>query len=231
MRSTRHLLTVALCVLAGLAQAQTAASRFRSAELQVLQATRYVNEPQGQDFRTGTDLQFTRRVDAPKGEVSLRVFSLDGSGSVPRPWAVFDPCFVYYAAPFDLRVNDNGTIKPGNISMHWLEPGSDGAMHPRRFLLVFETGASDRDPVLRLNKDQRDAYFARGLVIEVRPGRSFSADEVRALAADQAAGRAGVQQATQRNEPGLPCYRARMAGGEDADAPLQLAQADDCSPA
>lgn len=235
--SMPHLARLALpCVLAAAAAcgaAHAEPAKFASAKLEVLQATRFVNEPAGTSYLSNLELVFTQR-PAPAqvrkdAEVAARVFTLNPGESVPKEWAVFEPCWVYLSNLMKVHVNVNGTIKLGTLTKEWLRATLGGPMASGHYLVVFESGGGDRHDLFRLNRADRDDYFKHGLIIEVRPARSFTRAETDAQASDQDRARVEILAAARINDRKATCYIAHATAAADAggSAPL-YALSDDC---
>jgi hypothetical protein len=225
MKSIR-LLAIASLVVAASTASRAEPSRFAPAQLGVLRATAFVNEPSGTSFRSNQSLTFTHQPRGPAGDVMVRIFAVASGDSEPTWWSEFDPCFVYASYVLPVTVNPSGTINLGTLTSGWLRAGKDGKMRPGHYLLVFERGAGDGESFIRLNKSTRGAYFDQGLLIEVTPARDFTHAEIDAQADADAARSAETKSRSTRNDPGVRCYVTHTASAGPSDE--LVAASDEC---
>jgi hypothetical protein len=221
-----RLLTIATVLVAASAAAAAEPSRFAPAQLGVLKATAFVNEPSGTSYKSNQPLTLTHQPTGPTGTVMVRIFAIGAGEVAPSWWAEFDPCFVYASYLLPVRVNSNGTINLGTLTSGWLRAAKSGQMHAGHYLLVFERGTGDGESFLRLNKDTRDTYFKQGLVIEVTPDRVFTRAEIDAQADADTARSADTRSKSKRNDAAVRCYVTHSASaGQSSEI---VASNDEC---
>lgn len=224
-----RLLTIVNLLVAASATANAEQARFAQAQLGVLNATAFVNEPSGTSYKSNDPLTFTHEPAGPTGEVMVRIFSVGSGQNAPSWWAEFDPCFVYASQLLPIRFNPSGTINVGTLTSRWLRAIKGGQMQAGRYLLVFERGTGDGEAFIRLNRSTRDAYFKQGLVIEVTPARTFTRAEIDAQAESDAARSLESKSKSNQNDPAVRCYVTHSASA-DSSGEIVASSTDDCSP-
>ena len=225
--------TLIACALAAAGPLHAEPPKFTDANLTVVPAARFVNESSGIAYLANQELIFTRRPTAQRAisEVAVRIFTLSPGRHVPQEWAKFEPCWVYFSILAPVYVNPNGTMKIGTLSKYWLQPSLGGAMNAGQYLLVFEAGGGDGHQLVRLNQADRDDYFRHGLIIEVRPERTYLREEIDALARERIADSDVIRAAAHENSAKWRCYVARpvpTAASVDVDTDALFALSDNC---
>lgn len=228
--------TLAACALVAAGPLQAEPSKFTPASLTVVPAARFVNESNGIAYVANQELVLTRRANASRqnAEMTVRIFTLSAGQTRPGTWAVFEPCWVYFSTLAPVYINPNGTIKIGSLSRHWLQVSPVGEMTSGHYLLVFEAGRGDDHQLIRINQAQPEDYFRHGLIIEVRPDRTYARQEIAELERERAADAANIRAAARVNESRSRCYMARppaTAASTDADPDVHYAMTDDCDEA
>jgi hypothetical protein len=105
-------------------------------------------------------------------------------------------------------------------------------MQPGRHLLVFETLSRESGSHFRLDRAGRDAYFGRGMLIEVLPDRSYSVQEVEAQVQAIRQAVPALQREAAENTPRWRCYTLQgpVVQAPSDDDPQALARLDACDP-
>jgi hypothetical protein len=250
MRTPRRRIALPCKVLAAFVlassegQALAQVSRFANDTLPVINASTFVNEPSGKQFKLRDPFRLTPQATPAARKFAsdgyqVRVFALDPGKMQPTPWAFFDPCYVYVSTVLlrrpksepDARTTEREVIEFGPLSTpYWLTLAKDAEapVTAGRHVMVFER-ASDPSDLVRLNKNDRDRYFASSLYFEVLPERVYSRDEANRLLVASKERVEELERDARNNAPDKPCYRyqlVRVAGSDDE----QLAYLEDCNP-
>ncbi|MGD0191404.1 MAG: hypothetical protein ABSD74_11740 [Rhizomicrobium sp.] len=233
---------IALAVVAaGPAQAQT--SRFAAGQVETIDARDFVNEASGTQYVLNhSELVFTLKTtqEARRFErkgFQVRAFKL-GIGDIPEPWARFDPCDVYFSnlwpASGNLKVSDN-SINLGPVThLDWLSVTRGAPPEDGRYLLVFEN-KTDTHGWFRLNENDKQGYFSRGLIIVVKPDpdQALSLDDINAQADRQSAAFDAILPVARTNGPQYSCYRLQNPEPATSLLPadMHVAALERCDPA
>jgi hypothetical protein len=195
-------------------------SRFGNGQIGVINAGTLVNEATGQAFGSEEDLLLTLRspIDPrlrSAGRVQARIFTLLPGHNRPNFWARFDPCRVFYSVVIPVRIGGR-QMNLGGLGMRFLNV-QHGRVSEGHYLVVFEE-RTETSGIIRLNENDAERYFSRGLLIVVRPSITYSAQQIRARETQIVSGTAQVNREAQRNDPAYRCYRYRAAAAEDGAA-------------
>ena len=224
-----------LALGAGAAAAQP--SRFQPDAVRVIDAARFVNEPSAMQIRLRQPLVLTRQTGAEARSFAaqgfqIRIFPLAAGRMQPDAWASFEPCDVFLSAVSRFEPGSIERLHLGALeSPFWLTAEAGRPMQPGRHLLVFENLSDEAGRQFRLDRAGRDAYFSRGLLIEVLPDRSYSAQEVNAQVQAIRQEVPTLQREAADNTPRWRCYTYKgsvvQAPGDD---PQALAWLEHCDP-
>ncbi len=209
----------AAAILIGWCAAEAQSSHFSDATVSTISARALVNEPPGTQFVLGKPILLTLRpTDAARqfaqGGFQVRLFPLGEDATMPQEWAMFDPCAVFLSLLLPHARSSANRIDLGRTGgLRWLTLVDGQAPKTGRYIVVFQKGTDSHD-LLRLNDQDRDRYFSRGLYIEVVPDRAYAAGEVAAAAKQNDDDTRDILAAASRNAKDLQCYRVATT---DAD--------------
>jgi hypothetical protein len=212
-------LAAAAALIVGIAnRAAAQPSRFTNDTLDVFDAQQLFSESNGHDFRSGAPILLT--VDRGSSYANqrqtrrmyARIFTLRRGDNFPRPWAFFDPCYVFYSVVLNARFG-NGRLNLGSwAGLNFLSV-ENGVVSSGRYLIVLEEQA-ESGRLIRINRNDVSRYFSRGLYIEVVPTRAYNASEIARHSAGLNQRASEVLAAAQTNSPTYRCYRYRQAQNE-----------------
>jgi hypothetical protein len=191
-----------------LAHAET--SKFSHGDLNVIPARTILASGTDMTFQVGENLEFLKAPGFPATEkVSVRLFALPADAKVPTSWKVFEPCLVFVTSLEHLVLNPTGPIKLFKLTKSWLDSSADGTVKAQRYLAVFERRNSDKDEMLRINRNDSATYFANGVVIVISPERVYAKSDGMEMAERRAQRSAEGQEAANRNSSSYRCYTVK----------------------
>jgi hypothetical protein len=151
-------------------------------DLQVMAADMVIDSPplKPLPYHLGDDFFLERQNVIPQNYgFEVRFFRIDDASADPRPWLPDrDNCNIFMTLVFKHLTFRGDRYDLGPLDdNHWLTMTPDGHFTPGHFLFVIEQDSAadatsergDSWEVFRLARNLRDAYFKRGVRIEIDP--------------------------------------------------------------
>jgi hypothetical protein len=157
----------------------------------------------------------------------VRMFRVPYGDFIPRSWAYIDSCYVYLSSVFSFRGSNDETVNLGRFADDAFLDITAGSINSGTYLLIFEQGA-DREKIFRLHENNRDAYFKKGLFLEIKPLRHYSETETLKIASKASNRTMALYSEINDNTPKLKCFKYKSVVGGDGET--EVATLEICEP-